>query len=1789
MNKTLRLRGSAEPTLAAPPATAEIGVLPKGRVRLAAAARGAGEVVELADVAPDDLACLEYANGFKLWLRVDQLYQEHGAAGTRAADAQVWEIDPRPPAGEERGAAGAALEALEVFGVDLKGLAARALAQRFEQKQLGRPPGLYHCSLEAPLGLAPLDGVPAAGAPLLLFIHGTASSCAGSFGRLWDEGNREGREVRRRLGEIYGDGVYAFEHWSLTSSPIANALELARRLPEGAELHLVTHSRGGLVGELLCLGSRNPEALDGVTLDRLFAKDRTMVELFVLGRREPAEYAAERVLMDELLQVLDAKGLRITRFVRAACPARGTTLASGRLDRWLSVLKFLAAETLVDDALDFLLGVVKERTDPRSLPGLEAMMPGSALVRLLNRPQLAVAADLSVIAGDVEGDSLWGRLKWLVADWFYAGDHDLVVNTGSMYGGARRAPGGARFVFDQGKDVNHFNYFANARTVRMLLAGLTRAEGAADGFLPIEEARHEEPAWRSAVARSATQGPRPLALVLPGIMGSGLAAGGERVWLDHLGLSQGKLARLAIGADDVAPLDLLDEYYGDLLVYLARSHRVVPFPYDWRRSVVTNAGLLAQTLEQLLPECEAAHQPIHIVAHSMGGLVWRALMALHRRTWERIRALDGSRLLMLGTPNGGSLEALRWITGWNPTFGALCLLDGQHDRNELLEIVTRYPGLLELLPSAGPRDFADAALWQTLRSQAQDDWPLPEEGDLAAARDTWQTIAASPIDRERMIYVAGWAPRTVGDFEVFTPPAPPDDFTLQRPVLRFRATSQGDGTVTWESGLLPGVATWYVAEAGHDELPSHEAAFPAYLDLMQTGTTSRLSQEPPRSRAAMEEPAFMPARLPDSQPGPEDLASFVFGEGRPRRQRPRRRLPLVSLTLRHGDLAYARHPVCVGHYQGDTIVSAEAELDRRLEGALRRRASLDLYPGPLGTQEVFINLDPHARPGGALVVGLGPVGELSPGALEAGIARAALEYALAVAEWPDERFGPAGAPRCARLSCLLIGTGFGSLTVRDSIEAVLRGVKAANLRLLDAGLDNRVLLDEIKLLELYQDLAIQAARALDSILLDGELAGDFQWRPRQVLEGQGGRRRVLFQEAPNWWQRLEIKYDAERGELRFISLTNRARAEETLVAGQLRLAEDFVAIARGSASHDREVSRTLFEMLLPNRLKELAPEQRDVVLLVDEVSASFPWELLEDRWGGGRPPAVAGGMLRQLKTPSFRPRPAHPLGDGAYVVGNPQLPPGSGGMQFPGLPGAEREAREVEALLRRHGYQVRADVNAVAQDILMGLHAAGWRILHFAGHGVHDLEMSDGKRISGMVIGDNVVLTPGDVEQMRWVPELVFINCCHLGATRSLRPEWSRYNALAANLAIQFINMGVKAVVAAGWAVDDAAALDFARSFYRHMLAGDGFGEAVRAAREEIHGRHAHVNTWGAYQCYGDPDFRLTQAEPGGAAVHAPFHAPAELVAELDNLAGEARMRGAREGDDRTWLPLIDRLLERVPAGERDTWLARADVCAALGIAYGELGELDGAIAWLDRAVAANRAEFSLRAVEQRANFQLRRALQAWLAGRKRGGAGRPDPVAEVNTAVAQLQALTTMAETVERLSLLGSAYKWLAWMRRDRDGTVDALGRMADSYRRAFERSDAEGRADSYPLVNWLAAEAALAWYGAGAHDKKWQGRMTRHCERASLEAARRDRLDPEFWTGIAEPDCRLARALLAGDLAEQAPEIAAGYRRAVERGASIKQRDAIAEHLDFLAAVATRAGKQDVARTLAGLRRQL
>jgi pimeloyl-ACP methyl ester carboxylesterase len=1795
------------------------------------------------EVAGDEVVKVTLENDFVVWGRADDLVREYGRETVARDGGRAFDFDRMVPTrvriGEskaERGVAGMAVKALEFFGVSLKKGAADKLGVWLEDKLLGAyPPGLYRCSLENDFSLtriAKTQSIGGSGKPILVFLHGTASSTKGSFGALWD--SPDASVTRNELSKIYENRVYALQHRSLTESPIANALAVLKQIKMGSDIHLVSHSRGGMIGELMCLsGCENlAQTVTESMIEELFKTDRTIAEQIGLSpldvearnRRDQA-YQEDKDRLKELIALIIERKIKVSRFVRVACPARGTTLASGRLDRWFSMLNFLAEKTTGDgifsDGLDFILGVARERTDPRTMPGLEAMMPGSALTRLIQQPLLETAADLSVIAGDIEGNGVWGSVKLIVVDWFYGADHDLVVNTGSMFGGLPRSSRSARFLMDKGESVNHFSYFRNTRSIDWLFKGLTREDDESGGFQPLDEARHETPRWREAVVRSRDTGtPRPIAIVLPGIMGSTLEADKSLVWLDLIAIARGSLDQLSFGKKGIEAVDLLSDFYGPMLEYLSASHRVEIFPYDWRLSVNAAAEKLSDQLEIYLPAVERTKQPVHIIAHSMGGLVARAMIASARgnKLWQRCLALPNSRFMMLGTPNRGSYEAVRWLTGNNPTQVKLQLLDFSHDMDELIDIVRKFPGLLELLPSdEQSQDFSQHGLWTKLKNDLAAAWETPEAVALRDAHNTWRIIDKSPVDSKNMVYVAGCQNMTVAGYNLFD-----EDSLLggKRKRLKFLAVKQGDGTVTWKSGLLSGVPTWFVDNTAHDELCTQRKAFPAYYELLMTGTTTRLSKEPPaRLRAVAGEPEefFVPLLPPtDDIPGPSDLHRFTFGISAPDEPLNDRSPPSVSVSICHGDLAYARHPVLVGHYMGDTIVSAESALDERLDHVLRQSLQLGLYPGYIGTHAVFLAKDPYTRPNGGIVVGLGQVGEISSTLLQTSVRDAMLEYAFEVSRCSDDRFGKS-APRLANVSCLLVGSGGSGISVRESVEAIIRGILDANERLHAAHMSDQVRIEHIQFLEVFEDVALVAADALSQIL-DGELGDRIVWSSRVLENGQGRLYRLRSVEPAGWWNRLEIveeKIDGKWMGLRFVATTDRARAEITQAVGQLRLAESFIAEASASATSQTDVAKTLFEMLLPNRLKELAPYSSNLVLLVDEISARYPWELLQDRWSvNGRPPSVASGMLRQLKTHIFRPRPKHIVEQTALVVGDPNL---DGWDLFSELPGARNEAQTVAELLNHQGYNVTSRIGADSAQVIAGLHEKGWRVLHLAGHGVHEFPVRDdtqdddsneAKRktryLSGMVIGKNVFLTPGDVAQMRWTPELVFINCCHLGKTRD--KKITNFPALAANLGVEFIKMGVKAVIAAGWAVEDNAASVFARSFYTRMLSGDPFGEAVRAAREEIWDANSDVNTWGSYQCYGDPGFRLKINNQVRSTRRArPYFSSGEIVVDLENLAEKIQVETIRSASDAELLGRhrdnLASVLDRLPGDRRDEWLARADIAAAIGFVWGEVGQFEEAIEWLEKALIAERSDCPLRVIEQLANFKVRNVVAQWrkdcISTPQDLKVRRRNYLKIVDDAITQLIGLTTKFRTEERLMLLGGAYKRRAIFETIKEEQRKALTEAAKCYKEAFE---VRKGFRPYAFTNWMTMELLLEQIGCriSFDEAAYMDMMI------SIESELRKKIEkePNFWDAASLADIELIRLMIScrpstsalkpgvktrsvktgmrkavrtskapvnpisNSLNEISNTIIMVYHHALERGASPRKNISLVENVDLL-----------------------
>jgi Lecithin:cholesterol acyltransferase len=517
----------------------------------------------------------------------------------------------------------------------------------------------------------------------------------------------------------------------------------------------------------------------------------------------------------------------------------------GRIDRWLNLVFDVASLALggrinpvTSELLDALRALVqatvKERTDPATLPGLAAMSPElSPLLQVLNRNEVRQDDGLQVIAGDIEPAEILQRLAVWFADLYFGRNHDLVVDTSSMDGGAPRV-GPPRVFLDRGAAVTHFNYFANASSAQVLTTALSGATAGPE--LGVELSQAAQTAMPK-LSTSRGAGQLPIVLVLPGISGSHLRIGTERIWIHILQLAKGGIAKLDIGNAQVEPDEPVGLYYGELCHFLDATHAVRPWAFDWRRSILETAGRLARDLHQAL---NATSRPVRILAHSMGGLVARAAFAQDDTLWQRFKERDGSRLVMLGTPNGGSFSIPMMLLGRNRLMQYLALLDFTASPRDQMKVVAGWPGALQMLPAARP-DLLETAGWEALE-QADPGlgWTIPTAAALAEARLFRDTIAKAPVDPARMLYIAGQAD-TYQEIRLNTSAG-----LGQR--ITFTVTPEGDGQVLWATGIPSKLTAWYTT-AEHGDLARHEPAFQAILDPLQRTRPQHAGGDRPRDGA----------------------------------------------------------------------------------------------------------------------------------------------------------------------------------------------------------------------------------------------------------------------------------------------------------------------------------------------------------------------------------------------------------------------------------------------------------------------------------------------------------------------------------------------------------------------------------------------------------------------------------------------------------------------------------------------------------------------------------------------------------------------------------------------------------------------------------------------------------------------------------------------------------------------------------------------------------------------------
>jgi hypothetical protein len=1208
-------------------------------------------------------------------------------------------------------------------------------------------------------------------------------------------------------------------------------------------------------------------------------------------------------------------------------------------------------------------------------------------------------------------------------------------------------------------------------------------------------------------------------------------------------------------------------------------------------SPTDNAAWLATWLGQHLPDGRCLE--VDIVAHSRGGLVARELA--ERADEHGLTAtLRVSSVTFVGTPNKGT---------------PLC------EPVHLAAYVDTLTNLLSVIPDNGITDALDGVVGMVshLASKAYGGIPGAMAMDPAGTYlhrlnpggppdgCTYRGIA-SGFEPEAG---AGWKRRLrdlvidkvfrneENDLLVPTASVWGDELVPESQRWRLGAEEGVDHSSYWQNpGTVERMRTWLEGALAVPAPANPVTTAPVMSTTSASASVAVTADAPPPASVASAPSRAMGAPAP----AVADLEGAIAGGGR---------WPTLDVEAVHGSLEHALWPVVVGHHSGAMTEGAEGYLDRRMGGVISRRQFLRLYPEEPG-DVLQLQPGPDPRPPGAFVVCLGQPNEVTSSTIVRCALRAALGRLVSVLD--DCRAGRRPATEGELhigLSTVLMGSGGPTgVAIPIVVQSLIEGVLRANREIqsqLRATPGILPAITHLELLEVQEDRAEIAARALDRIgptlrHLNAPANDDEHPAVRCATElrmGEGGRPAAPPQDQRSVaWRSLSIGGNegatADDGltDLRFTLFGDLAGVPNMEHSVDVSLVAPLLERASRRSDPDDQVHNTLFELLLPSPLKAALATGGNLTLVLEPSVANYPWEMLAMRLDAAtaRPLCVERGLLRQLDLAQKRTRQIkRATTTNALVIGNPPATPA-----FQPLAGAKEEAVAVADLLAKHDYRVTRlifdeqgrPVPGGTGDPLQGvpperywevildeLYRREYRIVHLAAHGIYDKTRPSR---SGAVIGPSRFLSALAFESLRAMPELVFFNCCHLGRVDEPAPEAPVYGQVASSVAEVLMTSGIRAVVAAGWAVNDLDAVEFATELYGALLNGVAFGEATRDARTRIYvgpGRDStspnpRSSTWGAYQCYGEPGFRLTvgvrerfDASNPTLVLRADVERQlTEIAAEAGDVRSREERAAVRERLSQRLHDIISTTSDGIPALKYKSW-ATPLTWAKLGAAQAELGDFAGAIASLQQALDGPNSKYPVDTVERLANLMVRQAQKLRRAGLDHARA--EELFAEAKRL---LDALLSIRPTAERLALKASYHKKRAASLFDRrcsaDPSADQRAGVVDA-RDAYRQAAARGN-NKYYVLNDVQLSHLL--------DEVELDEAQRRVEAAFASTGRDDRVQAEFtryWERVAAADRLLSTRLLEGGLADAATELHDAYDSVFGERSTWKERDSTVDHL--------------------------
>jgi pimeloyl-ACP methyl ester carboxylesterase len=999
------------------------------------------------------------------------------------------------------------------------------------------------------------------------------------------------------------------------------------------------------------------------------------------------------------------------------------------------------------------------------------------------------------------------------------------------------------------------------------------ATGAHHGLLEdyFGEAHYAELRQLARQAARATRG-GPRVLILPGIMGSKLGIRRSLIWddilwIDPLDILIGRLQSLALpetpGAR-IEPLGVLLLAYAKLKLRLRTAGFDAEFSaFDWRQGIPGLGAALAK-------EIEKDGRPVHLVAHSMGGLVARAAF--------KEKPGNLKRIVTLGTPNYGSYAPIQAFRGVHSVVSKVALLDLANSAEDLAGIFKTFPGLCQMLPMPPHRpSFFHAAAWPSSGVR-------PDAAMLVEAQAAQKKL---PEHLNDLVQIVGCNRQTVVGASIAN-----HEFV-------YTSTLDGDGTVPLDLAILPNKRTYYIEEE-HGSLPNNAVVAEAVADILNSGATSALPERKPEAargavvttresdlRRAIEEQRRLAAaglaldgsptraQLPGTREARELLEGFASppsasalpgvltpqtaNAGRPAEALPgrsdhvvvgRRNQHRLDITIAHGSvLDVDASAYVLGIFNQVSPTGPAAELDRIMDGAISQMMSRRMLAGNIGEITMLPRGRHPLRPDFVAFAALGGFDTFN-------------EQTLSLVA--ENLIRTLVASRVDDFATVAIGVGSGMMTL-VSLTHMLTGFVRG---LIDADGDHHfrgitvceIDTDRYEAIrsELYRLCATSLFENVEVTLRERRLPP-----PQMLLAADAAPIRpdpaylIVREESVGEGPKESLRYRCSvlpTGH----NATVWSEATDLVPAKEVAALLDSLPKNRNDLTeeHLKKIGEELGKVALPMQVRQILTDSsyRDLVVIHDVNASRIPWDAIHV---AGRPLVTEGWLSHRYEAENLsiaKWLTKRHLGDRLAVL--LAVDPTQD------LVGAREEGRRIEELFKGltgvASLEVLRGAQVTRREMLKRFESGRYDVLHYSGHSFFDLRR---REQSGLIMHGKEVLSGADLAPLANLPSLVFFNSCESARVRldGVRDAATVSDTVrrGEGVAEALLRGGIANFIGTYWPVRDEPASKFAVEFYTAVLRGERLGDAVLSARKVVRGLSSGSADWADYAFYGDAHFSL--------------------------------------------------------------------------------------------------------------------------------------------------------------------------------------------------------------------------------------------------------------------------------------------------------------------------------------------